>query len=109
MACATSTCRRPPRPSGKPFRTPRGRGFRLAHTLSNRLTLVVMAGLGPAISLRKARLRQTQRDHRDKPGDDGGERLVFIPLDRNRLYTEHQSEGMTTWQTETLSASCISN
>jgi hypothetical protein len=32
-----------------------------------------MAGLVPAISLRRARLRVHYRDRRDKPGDDDGE------------------------------------
>jgi hypothetical protein len=34
---------------------------------------LVMAGLVPAISLRKARPCNPYRDRRDKPGDDDGE------------------------------------
>jgi hypothetical protein len=40
-----------------------------------------MAGLVPAISLRKERLRQPKRGHRDKPGDDIEYKAwVFISL-----------------------------
>jgi hypothetical protein len=36
----------------------------------NQDSQVVMAGLVPAMSLRKARLCPSYRDRRDKPGDD---------------------------------------
>jgi hypothetical protein len=39
--------------------------------LKDALTRSVMAGLVPAISIPMARLCQTYRDARDKPGHDG--------------------------------------
>jgi hypothetical protein len=41
--------------------------------ISTQTSQFVMAGLVPAISLRKARLCVPDRDRRDKPGDDEGE------------------------------------
>ena len=77
--------KRGPRATSKEL-NPRLRGDKRIGTVGSRHIFIVMAGLVPAISIRKAKPCPTKRDARDKPGHDS-ERWRRLRGDDNREYS----------------------